>query len=336
MNPNCVNILNKTVNNVCKLENQVLTNTQNIEFIMKYINFNKSLLLSLHGTNNKIPVTVQHYLINPLFTSDNLLKEFILGVLEDFNKNDSENYYYLIESSRDVPFLIKNVSFPSIIQISLVDSDKSGLISFLDSIKAGNINKLSTVVETLTSKISEPNSFVLAILHYLDKSPDISFHKETKVSLIGNNISSTYDELSRLKDEQHSKIASLSSRSFPVKNILDTVNIYLSKGKDSMVANYKAKSHNDPFYAPPTTADFIHAAKKIFLEDSSLESNGYLNYNAEPFQPYDPYEPSEPSDFNVNFLPKIDGMTSISENSEKIEFKIKQLLDLTETETTAE
>ena len=53
MKANCVNVLNKTVSNVCKLENQLNTNTQNIEFLMKYIKKILLFMLFFHFIMNQ-------------------------------------------------------------------------------------------------------------------------------------------------------------------------------------------------------------------------------------------------------------------------------------------
>jgi len=338
MKANCVNVLNKTVNNVCKLENQINTNTSNIEFTMKYLNFNKSLLLSLHGARVNIPVHIQKYSIEPSFLNDNVLKQFILSILNHFNNNSKENYYILAESLNDLPLFVKNVKIPSIIQVSLVEADKSGLITFLDSIRTGHLNKLGQVVDYLSSNFDDVNSFALAILHYLDVSPEITYNQELIVQLHGNGISSTYDELNLAKDDINKKISRLLVKNIEIKNVLDTVNIYIRRGQEEIIQDFKNKSHNDPFYPQPATTDFIKKAKNLFLEDNNLDlKNGELyDIDAEPFQPYEPgqpIEPSEPSSYNFNIHSNFADLSTLSESQDKIEFKIKQLLELTETET---
>ena len=94
----CVNILNKTVQAVCNLENKVVQNTKDIAFIMKFLNFNKNLLLSLNGSSVNIQTSVLQYSIDSSFCRNQLLKKFILGVLSYLNNNERENYYLLIES----------------------------------------------------------------------------------------------------------------------------------------------------------------------------------------------------------------------------------------------
>ena len=82
MKASCVNVLNKTVSTVCKLENQILSNTDNISFLNKYLNFNKNLLLSIMGNNIEMNVDMVHYSLDPSFIKNKQLKLFILGILK--------------------------------------------------------------------------------------------------------------------------------------------------------------------------------------------------------------------------------------------------------------
>jgi len=335
MKANCVNVLNKTVSNVCKLENQLNTNTQNIEFLMKYINFNKNLLLSLMGSNVKISTTISHYSIDKDFVKNKFLKLFILGILAYLNTNADENYYILVESYSDIPSLANNlnVAVPSIIQVSLVQSELSELPSLLDAIKSGSLNKLVPIIDNLSKISNDPASYTIAILYYIYKSPEFNFYKESTSILNGHSINKAYEDLVNMRNESDEKIKNLFVKNINPKNILDNVNNYIRKGQEKVTQEYKDKSHNDPFYPVPTTANFVKAGLDIFLEENYLTINNQgelINIIGDsPFEPFSLFEPSEPS---YSYFAKISD-TSIVENQDRIESKIKMLLELTETET---
>lgn len=335
MKANCVNVLNKTVSAVCKLENQVESNSLNIAFVKKYINFNKNLLLSIMGTSVKMDVSVLQYSIDSSLVNDTLNKQFIMGIINYLNTNVDENYYLLIESYSDIPLDFKNINIqvPSIIQISLVESNLSELPNLLDSVKKGEINKLGPVVDYLSNTNSDINSYSLAILRYLAASPEVYFSKESNVSIKGTNIGKTYEDLSEFRNVNNRRLSEILYRNIEIKNVLDTVNFYIKRGQEVVFSNFKDKSFNDPFYPHPTRDEYLNASVRIFLEEHNLEidRNGNIfQYNAEPNQPGEPFEPS---DVSSDYYTKILDVASITETQTKIENKIKLLLELTETET---
>lgn len=342
---NCVNVLNRTVSAVCKLENQSQTNTENIDFLMKYLNFNKNLLLSILGTDVRLELSIQEYYLSDIFYNNELLKGFLIGLLNYFNKNLDENTFLLIESVNDIPYFLRssNIKIPSLIQVSFIEPDKSELISFIDSLKTGNLGKLSPVIDLIASNYEDPNSFAISILEFLAKSPEISFFKETIIPISGVNIGKIYEDIQRLKDKQFNKIGSYLTKNIQIKGVLETVNLYLRKATDILTNRFKEQSINDPFAIRPTTEDFLKKALSVFLEDNnlSIDKSGQLlrhdlsryNYdNIEPFQPFEPsepYSPFEPSDFRTSYFSQIGDIT-LTETQSNIESKIKQLLELTE------
>jgi len=340
----CVNILNKTVQAVCNLENQVTDNTNDIAFIMKFLNFNKNLLLSMHGSNINIPVSVLQYSIDSSLCKNQLLKKFILGVLAHLNENHKENYYLLIESYADIPSNFRNLGIivPGIIQISLVEGNQQELVSLLDTVRNGDLSKLNPITNLLTSNFMDSNSYTLAILQFLLKSPDVEFYKEAKVLLNGQNLSKSYDELVSCKKINDSKISSLFKKNIQIKSVLESANFYIKKGFESAMTEYKTKSFNDPYYPHPSSTDYINFAIKKFLNDHNLEidnSGKIIDAYSGPFEPYQPYEPFEPNvplQFFTSRL--VDNNTHIDETQTQtnIELKIKQLLELTETSITNE
>lgn len=350
MKANPVNVLNKTVYNVCSIGNQVQNHTQDISFLLKYTNFNKNLLLSMMGASVNINTTILHYNIDKTFVSDHLVKQFILGVLSHLNTNTNENYYLLIESGEDIPSSLRsvNISVPSIIQVSLVDSDRSELVSLLDSVRSGNFSKLSPVINQLVANHGDATSYTVAILQYLVKAPELSFYKESVMPVAGSHIVKTYENLGVNKQFNTSKISRLLTKNINITNILEATNFYIKRGHEQTTLTFKEKSFNDPFYPPPTTTDYLATALRLFLTEHNLEIDGHgrlyhlSSSPYEPFAPFEPFQPSEPvesSDPSMSgtnhYFTKLSDLTSIADNEYKIEAKIKQLLELTEsTETT--
>ncbi len=349
---NCVNVLNRTVSTVCKLENQVQTNTENIDFLMKYLNFNKNLLLSILGTDVRLEMTTQEYYLSDEFYSNELLKSFIIGLLNYFNKNLDENSFLLIENINDIPYFLRSsgIKIPSLLQVSFIEPDKSELISFIDSVKSGNLAKLSPVIDLISANFEDPNSFAISILEFLAKSPEISFFKETIIPINGVNIGKIYEDIQRLKDKQLIKIGDYLTKNIQIKGVLETVNLYLRKATEILTNKFKEQSINDPFAIRPSTEDFLKKALSVFLEDHNLSidksgqllrqdltkytSNYYYesNHPYQPFEPSEPYSPYEPSDFRTNILTHF-GDATLTESQTNIENKIKQLLELTESTT---
>ena len=357
MNPNCVNILNKTVFEVCKLENQVYQNTSDIEFILKFLNFNKNLLLSQSGSQVSISSFLTQFHIDLSFSKDCLIKKFIIGILNHLNENNKENYYLLIESYNDIPRDFRNldIKVPSIIQISLVQPEQSELVSLLDSIKNGDLGKLSPIINKLSELFNDINSFTLAILQFLIKSPEITYFKENKINLSGKYISKSYDELNSCKINNTLKISNLFFKNIQIKNVLDTTNLYIQKGYEQVQINFKEKSFNDPFFPQPNPTDYLIQALNKFLSDHNLgiNNNGTIyNISSQPFEPFEPYQPAEPyqpsepnfsipvksikisDEENTNMSTKIITSTLNNDAQSKIELKIKELLELTESSYT--
>ena len=79
MNANCVNVLNKTVSDVCFLDKNVKQNTDDIEFLFKYMQFTKNLQLAYLGCDVQINACVCSFPIQSCFIKDKLL-EFYLKV----------------------------------------------------------------------------------------------------------------------------------------------------------------------------------------------------------------------------------------------------------------
>ena len=341
MKANCVNVLNKTVSSVCKLENQVQTNTQNIDRILKQLNFNKNLMLSLTGTDVKIKTTVQQYSIDPRFVENRLLNLFILGIISYLNTNLEENYYLLIENSANIPNGMSNIHVPSIIQVSLVYPNKSELVSLLDSIKSGNFSKLSSVIDLLHSNFHNPTIYTSSILFFLSNLPEINFFKESEFIINGYSVSKTYEDLNNKTKNVKNLMMSSMNQKINEKNIIDNLNYYIKKGQEFSQNEYKNKSHNDPYYPHPDTQTYMKTALDLFLKENNLAliKNGeIINYNIsnqenQPNEPFSPFDPSEPSN---DYFSKITDFSSISESTLKIENKIKLLLELTETETEPE
>jgi len=346
MKANCVNILNKTVSNVCLLDTTVADNTNNIEFLFKYMNFNKNLQLANLGCNIQICSCVNSYKIQPCFINDQLLQFFLTGILDYLNSLNKENYYFIAKNMNDIPSIWRNNSycFPCVIEIGLIECDKNILTKIIDATKSQNFSELIPVINYLQNKYCSLPSYTLAILQFLTKMPDINLQKCFKQSLSKTEICKAYEQLIAKNNETHDILCCLIKQYKGVHNtqgILDALVYYLRKGYDVAVAEYKQKSFNDPFYPYPTQQDFIKTARNLFLEDNHLEINdcGRLIHNEphEPFEPFEPFEPSEPSDYLITTYRTITDTDTFSytktESEEIVEMKIKQLLELTDTET---
>ena len=340
----CVNILNKTVQAVCNLENKVVQNTQDIAFIMKFLNFNKNLLLSLSGSSVNIQTSVHQYSIDSSFCRNQLLKKFILGVLSHLNNNERENYYLLIESFNDIPsnFRHLGIAIPSIIQVSLVEGSQSELVSLLDTVRSGDLAKLNPIVNLLSANYMDSNSYALAIMQFLVKSPEVEFYKESKVNLNGQSLSKSYDELVSCRMCNDTKISSLFKKNINIKSVLESANFYIKKGYDAAMTEYKTKSFNDPYFPHPSSLDYLNFALRKFLDDHNLEidnSGKLIDAYAGPFEPYQPFEPYvPPPQFFTSKLGESNTNSHIDDTQTQtnIEMKIKQLLELTETSITNE
>jgi len=341
MKASCVNVLNKTVSTVCKLENQILSNTDNISFLNKYLNFNKNLLLSIMGNNIEMNVDMVHYSLDPSFIKNKQLKLFILGILKYLNINTKENYYVFIDSVNDIPQFLRTfkIIVPSIIQFSFIDSDKSSLVTLLDNLKTGNMTKISPIIECLNSSYGNVSSYTAAILYYLSTSLEINYFKDSIVTINGTTINKLYEYLLEQKKSISTTIPTLFIKYFEVTSILDTVRNTIASGTEKALREYKNKSVNDPYLPKPSNDNFIQTAWGLFLDENNLvmdyngglriKNNKEINY-AEPFEPFGPFEPSDI--ITDNYFTKITDYTA-TESQFTVENKIKELLDLTETET---
>lgn len=344
MKANCVNVLNKTVYNVCNLDNAVADNTANIDFLFKYMNFNKNLQLANLGCNVQICSCVYSYHLQPCFINDQLLQFFLVGILDYLNSLNKENYYFIAKNSNDIPEIWRNHNycFPCVVEIGLIECDKSTLTNIIDCTKNQNFKELSPVIKYLQNKYCNLPSFTLAILQFLTKMPDINLQKCFQQSLNKTQICNAYETLLSKNNQTHDLLCCLIKQykhNYNLNNILETVIHYINKATTVVNNLYKEKSFNDPFYPYPTQHDVYKTARNLFLEDNHLEIDdcGRL-INCEPFEPYEPYEPSEPSDYVITTyrnIMDIDSTTSDNriDSEELVEMKIKKLLELTDTET---
>jgi len=339
MQGSCVNLLNKTVNNVCKLEQQINSNTTDVTFLKKYMNFNKNLLLSMMGTRVETPLNLTAYNIDSKFYQNAKLDYFLSAIVDFLNNNYGENHYLYIQSKDDIPNICDNlnIKIPSILQLSFVEPDVSAITDIIDSVRFRNFTTLGLIVNQLNEYSDNPTYFATSILEFLAENPDINLVKQTTIPLTANFISGTYNNILSCKKTFKSR-HSMRVRSFKgldIKNTIDTVNFYLKKGSENVVSDYKKKSFNDPYYPPPTHSDYIEEARKLLNSDYYL--NDEAQYNSDqPYEPSEPAQPSEPSDINVTIsIPfyykeetKSDDTTTKSDN---VENKIKMLLELTDT-----
>ena len=355
MNANCVNVLNKTVSDVCFLDKNVKQNTDDIEFLFKYMEFTKNLQLAYLGCNVQITACVCSFPIQSCFVKDKLLEFYLVGILEYLNNQKYENYYFIAQTPSDIPALFRNGSFqyPCVVEIGLISCDKYKLVSIIDSTKAQDYSSLKDVVlylqETLHCNIPQ---YALAILQLLTKSPDIHLQKcDTKI-LTSSTICEAYSSLQAVKKETSELFCSLVNQyknHYTTNTVIEAVIFYINKASNILYFEYKQKSFNNPFFSPPTQHDIFEKARDLFLEANDLEINNcgiFVNSGPyEPNEPNEPNEPSEPSDFSSLYLnvktvndfisDKDDIFTKTETNIDLlIENKIKKLLELTETETT--
>jgi len=344
MNANCVNVLNKTVSDVCLLDKNVKQNTDDIEFLFKYMEFTKNLQLAYLGCDVKINACVCSFPIQTWFIKDKLLEFYLVSILEYLNNQNYENYYFIATNPSDIPVLFRNGSFqyPCVVEIGFISCDKYKLVSIIDSIKSQDYSTLKDIViylqETLFGNIPQ---YALAILQFLTKSPDIYLQKCDTKSLSSRTISQAYSSLQAAKKESHELFFSLVNqykRYYTTNTIIESVTFYIKKASDILYLEYKQKSFNNPFISPPTQHDIFEKARNLFLEANDLEINNYGIFV--DFEPNEPNEPSEPSDLseiylNTKTITQFDDDAKTETNIDfLIENKIKKLLEMTETETT--
>ena len=350
MNANCVNVLNKTVSDVCFLDKNVKQNTDDIDFLFKYMQFTKNLQLAYLGCDVQINACVCSFPIQNCFIKDKLLEFYLAGILEYLNNQHYENYYFIANSSSDIPALFRNGSFqyPCVVEIGLISCDRYKLVSIVDTTKAQDYSSLKDVVlylqETLHCNIPQ---YSLAILQLLTKSPDIYLQKcDTKV-LTSSTICQAYSSLQSVKNETHNLFCSLVNQykhHYTTNTVIETVIFYVKRASDILYLEYKQKSFNNPFFSPPTQHEIFEKARDLFLEENSLEINNcgiFVNSGPyEPNEPNEPNEPSEPSDLSEIYLNTKVRLVEFDDTKTEtnidflIENKIKKLLEMTETETT--
>ena len=349
MNANCVNVLNKTVSDVCFLDKNVKQNTEDIEFLFKYMDFTKNLQLAYLGCDVKLSFCICSFPIHSCFIKDKLLEFYLVGVLDYLNHLNKENYYFIANNSTDIPILFRNNNFqyPCVVEIGLIECDKYKLVTIIDTTKAQDYTYLKDVViylqEYLQCNIPQ---YALAILQFLTKSPDIHLQKCYIQILKKNNVCLAYSELQAVKKEISDLLCNLVNQykhHYTTNTVIETVNFYVKKATDILYLEYKQKSFNNPFISPPTQHEIFEKARNLFLEANDLEINNCgIFFNSEPNEPNEPNEPSEPSDisnlylnikFNENNI-EIDKIIDTNINfDEIIENKIKKLLEMTDTET---
>jgi len=346
MNANCVNVLNRTVSDVCLLDKNVKQNTDDIEFLFKYMQFTKNLQLAYLGCDVKINTCVCSFPIQTCFVKDKLLEFYLVGILEYLNNQHYENYYFIANSSSDIPVLFRNGSFnyPCVIEIGLISCDKYKLVSIVDTTKAQDYSELKDVVlylqETLNCNIPQ---YALAILQVLTKSPEIYLQKCDTKFLTSSTICQAYASLQEVKKETHDLFCSLVNQykhHYTTNTVIETVVFYVKRASDILYLEYKQKSFNNPFFPAPTQHEIFEKARNLFLEDNGLEINNCgIFVDSGPYEPNEPNEPSEPSDLNDLYLNVRNVIENIENKTETnidflIENKIKKLLEMTETETT--
>ena len=349
MNANCVNVLNKTVSDVCLLDKIVKENTDDIEFLFKYMQFTKNLQLAYLGCNVQINACVCSFPIQKCFINDKLLEFYLTGILEYLNSQNYENYYFIASSSSDIPVLFRNQTFqyPCVIEIGLISCDKYKLVNIVDTTKSQNYSMLKDVVlylqETLHCNIPQ---YSLAILQLLTKSPDIYLQKCDTKTLTSSTICQAYASLQEVKKETHDLFCSLVNQykhQYTTNSVIETVVFYIKRASDILYLEYKQKSYNNPFISPPTQHEIFEKARDLFLEENDLEINNcgiFVNSGPyEPNEPNEPNEPSEPSELS-NLYINVRNIVELADNKTEtnidflIENKIKKLLEMTETETT--
>jgi hypothetical protein len=347
MNANCVNVLNKTVSDVCILDKNAKQNTEDIEFLFKYVDFTKNLQLAYLGCDVKLSSCICSFPIQSCFIKDKLLEFYLVGVLDYLNHLKKENYYFIAKNSADIPKSFRNINiqYPCVVEIGLIECDKYKLVKIIDTTKSQDYIYLKDVViylqEYLHCNIPQ---YALAIHQFLTKMPDIYLQKCYIQSITKNNICLAYSELQAVKKETHGLLCNLVNNykhHYTTNTVIETVIFYIKKATDILYLEYKQKSFNNPFISPPTQYEIFEKARNLFLEANDLEINNCgIFIHSEPYEPNEPNEPSEPSDpsdiselyINVNDNNQTEKIINVNFD-EIIENKIKKLLEMTDTET---
>ena len=238
MNANCVNVLNKTVSDVCFLDKNVRQNTEDIEFLFKYMEFTKNLQLAYLGCDIKLSSCICYFPIQSCFIKDKLLKFYLVGILDYLNHLKKENYYFIAKNSSDIPILFQNNNFqyPCVVEIGLIECDKYKLVSIIDSTKAQDYTYLKDVVhylqDTLHCNIPQ---YALAILQLFTKNPEIHLQKCYIQNLTSNNICLAYSELQAVKKETNEQLYNLINQykhHYTTNTVINTVIFYIKKATD--------------------------------------------------------------------------------------------------------
>ena len=301
MNANCVNVLNRTVSDVCNLDKKINKNTEDIEFLLKYMDFTKNLQLAHLGCNVQILASISSFYIQPLFINNKLIKFYLFGILEYLNNQNKENYYFIANNNNDIPIFFKNndYKFPCIVEIGLISSEKYKLISIIDTTKAQDYSSLKDVIDYLQNNL-EYNipQYSRGILEFLINMPDIYLHNNTTKYIMSNNISKIYSSLQDIKKENKKVFLLLINQyknNYLSNNIIESITFFVKKASDTLYLEYKQKSFNNPFIDPPTQTNIFEKALDLFMKFNNLESD---NISEEPYEPNEPNEPNEPKDLN--------------------------------------
>ena len=340
MNSSCINILNKTVNQVCSLEKDVHDNSKNIDFLEKYCAFNKNLILASLGCNVTLDYNIYSYSLSKCFLNNHLYQYLLYVILNYLNNNNKENYFFVVTDKTDLPEELKNVCVPSLLQISLIEGESCIIPQIFKEIKDLDFDELSNITNLKCQNLS---SLTISILKYLCCPAEICYIKCCSKTLSKDEICPFYDFLLKTKKdvclEMQYFIDKYKSLCLNVVNPVEGTKHYINYARDTLEKNYNEKSFNNPFYPKYNVHDILCEAYKLFLCDNNLDVDCYGNVTQcdEPAEPGEPSEPSELSDYKFT-------MTSINERTfsniftesspdESIESKIRELLELTETTT---
>ena len=341
MKASCVNVLNRTVSNVCMLDDNVAKNTSDIQFLFSYMNFNKKLQLANLGCNVSIESCVCFYKVQKCFVNDQLLQYFLVGILQYLNSLQRESYWFLACDEDSVPERWRKhcMHYPAVVQISMIECDKTILTKILDATRNQNFTEIMPVVNYIQNNYCHYNSYSLALFQFMAKNPDLCLCKCCNVCIYKDDICSAYSDLLDIQKNTKKTFCCFMDEYRRIKscrNILDTITYYLKKAIIELTQIYKQKSYNNPYYPYPSQQDFIAYARDLFLEDNHLgiDECGHL-IDCEPAEPGEPGEPGEPSDPSDYFcmVRSITNTKTDTHTEIMVESKIKQLLELTETET---
>jgi hypothetical protein len=349
MNANCVNVLNRTVSDVCNLDKKINRNKEDIEFLLKYMDFTKNLQLAYLGCDVQILSSISSFYIQPLFINNNLIKFYLLGILEYLNNQNKENYYFIANNNNDIPFFFQNneYKFPCIVEVGLIYCDKYKLTSIIDSTKTQDFSILKDIIDYLQTNL-EYNipQYFLGIIEFLINMPDIYLQTYTTKYILSNRINSIYSSLQETKKENKKVFTLLINKyhnNYLSNNIIESITFFIKKASDTLYIEYKQKSFNNPFIEQPTQTNIFEKAHELFMKFNNLDIDNNSGEPNEPNEPNEPREPREPNESNDNIINLIhsnynsnninDGNIHASLRNETFENKLKLLLEMTESET---